>query len=152
MHYLLHSRVFGLHKYARHMESSIQLHTFVFARLHWITLHYFLGYISYQEIFLCVVNYSLKIYLSYSKNWCFFHHPCLEGFPRVYFVSYDWLIYVNDIFVIFTCGLYIYEIHMWMIYSYVTDLWDTYELKFIDKSFKVQSSLIFLKHQDVIRE
>ena len=61
---------------------------------------------------------------------------------------YGWfmkMIYVADIFVIFKCGWYIYEIHVWLIYSYVADLWNTYLLKLIDKSFKVQASIIVLK-------
>ena len=61
------------------------------------------------------------------------------------------MIYVANIFVRFTSGGYIYEIHMWLIYSCVADLRDTYVLKMIDKSFKVQASPILLKHQHGIR-
>ena len=65
---------------------------------------------------------------------------------------YDWfmkMIYVVDIIVKFRCGWYIYEIHIWLIYSYAVGLWDTNVLKFIDKSFKVQASPIFHKHQQI---
>ena len=139
------------------MASLIQLHTFVFARLHWISLLYCCGDIYYWEICLCVVNHSLQIYLSYSKNLWVFHPPCLEGFPRVYIASHGLLIYMDDLWRWFIwmiyednlCGWYIYEIHMCLIYSYVVGLWDTNVLKFIDKSFKVQASSIFHKHQQI---
>ena len=118
------------------MPCSIQLHTVVFAWLHWISLLYYCGDISYQTIFLFVVNHSLQIFLSYSHNFWFFHPPCFEGFPRVYLVSHGWLIYMDDLWSWF----------MWLIY-----LWDSYVYKLIDKIFKVQPSLIFLKHQHGIR-
>ena len=137
------------------MASSIELHTIVFGGLHWIYLLYYCGDISYIEIYLCVINHSLQIYLSYSKNCWVFHPLCLEGFARVYLVSHGWLIYMADLWSWFIwliygddlCGWYIYEIYMWFIYlwdSYVADIWDSYVLKL---SIKVQASLILLKCQ-----
>ena len=108
------------------MASSIQLHTVVFVGLHWISLLYRWGDISYRAICLCVVNHPLQIYLSYSKNCWIFHPLCLEGFPRVYLVSYGWfmeLIYVSDLSMRFICGWYRYsyvvdiKIHLWMSYG-----------------------------------
>ena len=98
------------------MSSSIQLHTFVFVSLHWISLLYYCGDISYQANCLCVVNHSLQIYLSYSKNWWVFHPSYLEGFPKVYLVSYGWLFYVDDVFMRFIYGWYMWWIYMSMIY------------------------------------
>ena len=128
------------------MASSIQLHTNVFIGLHWIYIIYFCGDIYYLEILLCVVNHSLQIYLSYSKNCWVFHPSCLEGFPRVYLVSHSWLNYmvdlwrwfmwviyfwdlhVADIFMRFTCCWYI---HMWLIYKiHMCSNWSIKFLKF----------------------
>ena len=104
------------------MASSIQLHTIVFARLHWIYLLYCCGDISYQEILLCVVSHSLQIYISYSKNCWVFHPPCLEGFPKVYLVSYGWLFYVVDLFMRFIYCWYKIFIGGWYKYYYVADI------------------------------
>ena len=151
------------------MISLIQLHIVVFAGLHWISLIYYWGDISYQSIFLCVVNHSLQIYLSYSMNCWIFYPLCLEGFPRVY-MSLSWLIdlygwfmeliYMTDLWRWFMWMIYLWDLHvanifMWHMYlwdSHVADLWDTYVLKLINKCFKVQDSLILLKHQNGIKE
>ena len=92
-----------------------KFNTFFFARLHWISLLYCWGDVSYQEFFLCVVNPSLQIYLSHS-NYCWvFYPPCLEGFPRVYLVSHGWLIYMADLY-----GWFMWLIYLW--YSHVVDI------------------------------
>ena len=106
------------------MESSIKLHTIVFAGLYWISLLYCCGDISYQEIWLCVVNHSLQMYLSYSKNCLVFHPLCLEGFPKVHLVFYGWLIYMVELWSWFMWLIYLWysyvaniNIHMWMNYE-----------------------------------
>ena len=101
------------------MERSIQLHIVVFVGLHWISLLYYYGDISYRTICLFVVNHILQIYLSYSKNCWVFHPPCLEGFPMVYLVSYGWLIYEIHMWFIYLWYLYVanIKIHMWLIYE-----------------------------------
>ena len=76
--------------------------------MYWISLLYCWGDISYRTICLSVVNHSLQIYLSYSNNCWVFHPLCLEGFPRVYLVSYGWLFCVADLFMRFICGWYKY--------------------------------------------
>ena len=115
------------------MESTIQLHTIFFMGLHRISLFYSCGDVSYREICLCVVNDSLQIYVSYSKNFLVFHPSCFEGFPKVYLVSHGWLFYMVYLWRWFIwlnyeddlCGWYICEIYMWLIYlwySHVADI------------------------------
>ena len=105
IHPLLHARLFWL---VINMWGIWQvqhsLNSVVFAGLLSISLLYCCADISYRAIQWCVLNDSLQIYLSYSKNCWVFHPPCLEGFPRVYLVSYGWLNYMVDLFIRFICG------------------------------------------------
>ena len=98
IHLLIHARLFWLVINMRGIwQVQYNLHSVVFAWFLWISLLYCCGDIYYHEFCWCVVNHSLQIYLSYSKNWLVFHPLCLKYFPRVYLVYYGdcfmWFIY-----------------------------------------------------------
>ena len=122
------------------MESSIQLHTIVFAGLQWISLLYYCGNIFYRAICLCLVNHSLQNYLSYSKNCWFFHPPCLKGFPNVYLVSHGWLIYMANLW-----SWYMWFIYLW--YSCVVDIKiHTWIINEIHKCWNCLIKVLMFKH------
>ena len=109
-------------------------------------------YLLLGNFLMCCKPFSANLSIIL-KEFLGFHPPCLEGFPKVYLVSDDWLIYMDDLWswfmwLIYLWDLYVDDIFMWLIYSwysYVADLWNTYVMKLIDKSFKVQASPILLK-------
>ena len=154
MCYLLHARVFELLLicYAYKKFNAIAYCCFCRVTLDLSSL-LLRWYLLSGNLLMCCKPFSANLSIIL-KELLGFSSSMFGGFP-LGISCLSWLFdYMADlwrwfiwlIYEAYLCGWYIYEIYMWLIYSYVADLWDTYVLKSIDKSFKVQVSLIFLKH------